>query len=492
MVKVFLGLILVLSFGIRVRLFDLPLERDEGEYAYAGQLIRQGVPPYRAAYNMKLPGTYLAYAGIMSAAGESPRGIRIGLAVVNALSAGAVFVLVAAWWGEFAALAAAALFAVLSMGFSVLGMHAHATHFVICPVLWGLVALRAAVERRAHALAFSAGFLIGLGVLCKQQGSPFVLMGVAFAAMESRRAALTVAVLAGSVTPYLLTCAWLGATGDFGRFWFWTVSYASQYVSQVPAGDIPLRLWESVESVADVDWPAWLLACAGFAVAARDSVAIRRRWILLFTGFAFLAVCPGFYFRPHYWVVFLPAVSILGAIALAELAKRTATTLAVAAAGAAIGYSVLAQQAYFFTSPPEEVIRAEYGEAPFAEAIGAADHIRASSAADARVAVLGSEPEIYFYSRRRSATGHIYVYGLMEDQPLAPRMQQEAIREIEAAQPEFIVYAEDPYSWLEQKKSHPEFGAWIARYLPAHYFQERRFAATSSSPGLVVWKRRLR
>jgi len=32
---------------IRLRLLDLPLERDEGEYAYAGQLILQGTPPYQ-------------------------------------------------------------------------------------------------------------------------------------------------------------------------------------------------------------------------------------------------------------------------------------------------------------------------------------------------------------------------------------------------------------------------------------------------------------
>ena len=42
---------------VRMRLVDLPLERDEGEYAYAGQLLLQGVPPYELAYNMKFPGT---------------------------------------------------------------------------------------------------------------------------------------------------------------------------------------------------------------------------------------------------------------------------------------------------------------------------------------------------------------------------------------------------------------------------------------------------
>jgi len=48
-------LILTAVLIIRVRLADIPLERDEGEYAYFGQLILEGIPPYSLAYNMKLP-----------------------------------------------------------------------------------------------------------------------------------------------------------------------------------------------------------------------------------------------------------------------------------------------------------------------------------------------------------------------------------------------------------------------------------------------------
>ena len=74
------GLTILFVVVVRVRLRELPLERDEGEYAYAGQLMLQGVPPYREAYTMKLPGTYAAYALIMAAFGQSPAGIHLGLA----------------------------------------------------------------------------------------------------------------------------------------------------------------------------------------------------------------------------------------------------------------------------------------------------------------------------------------------------------------------------------------------------------------------------
>src|SRR5437762_6407317 len=83
---IFVALSVLLVLAVRVRLREMPLERDEGEYAYAGQLILQGIPPYKEAYNMKLPGTYAAYAVIMTVFGHTPGGIHTGLALVNAAS----------------------------------------------------------------------------------------------------------------------------------------------------------------------------------------------------------------------------------------------------------------------------------------------------------------------------------------------------------------------------------------------------------------------
>src|SRR5229473_5746038 len=91
-VAIALLLAVVLLFaGIRWRLRTMPLERDEGEYAYAGQLILQGIPPYQISYNMKLPGTYLAYAAILRAFGETCTGIHVGLILVNGCATLLVF-----------------------------------------------------------------------------------------------------------------------------------------------------------------------------------------------------------------------------------------------------------------------------------------------------------------------------------------------------------------------------------------------------------------
>ena len=43
---IILGLVALFVVVVRVRLLDLPFERDEGEFALMGKMILDGVPPY--------------------------------------------------------------------------------------------------------------------------------------------------------------------------------------------------------------------------------------------------------------------------------------------------------------------------------------------------------------------------------------------------------------------------------------------------------------
>src|SRR3954470_3112755 len=117
-------LVLLLNCAIRFHLRNTPLERDEGEYAYAGQLMLQGIPPYKLAYNMKLPGAYAAYAVIMAFFGQTPSGIHVGLALVNCASIILMYLLGRKLLNgdETAGIVAALTFGLLSLSPSVLGL----------------------------------------------------------------------------------------------------------------------------------------------------------------------------------------------------------------------------------------------------------------------------------------------------------------------------------------------------------------------------------
>jgi hypothetical protein len=135
----------------------------------------------------------------------------------------------------------------------------------------------------------------------------------------------------------------------------------------------------------------------------------------------------------------------------------------------AIAWPIASQPDYYFTWPPLLACRVIYNGNPFLECPQIAEYIKHETAPDDTIAVLGSEPEVYFDAERRSATGYIYTYALMEEQPLAPRMQQEMIDEIEAKKPKYIVFANARYSWLVHPKAPMKIFEWMLRYLPANY-----------------------
>ena len=182
------ALILLFVVVVRVRLLDVPLERDEGEYAYAGQLMLRGIPPYQQVYNMKLPGAYAAYALFLALFGQTARAVHLGLLLVNLGAIVLVFRLGRRFSGDFAGVVAAATYALLSMGRAVMGPFAHSSHLVVLAALAGTDCLFAAFDSRRRRDYLASGFLFGLAVVMKQHGASFLLFGAftLFARRENR------------------------------------------------------------------------------------------------------------------------------------------------------------------------------------------------------------------------------------------------------------------------------------------------------------------
>lgn len=483
----FVAFVLLFVVVVRVRLLDVPLERDEGEYACAGQLILHGIPPYQVVYNMKFPGAYAVYALFLALFGQTAAAIRLGFLLVNAATVVLLFLLGRRLFGPFAGVVAAAAYALLSVGMTVHGPFAHSSHLVVLAVLAGVLMLLRAFDSGRRRDYFWSGLLLGLALVMKQHGAFFLLFGVfAFLARWGRRgvraprlAADGLPFAAGAVLPFLLTCLVLAAAGVFSKFWFWTFRYAATYVTQVPfaEGMVILRdMLARIVASAPILWGASVL---GLGVVLWDrNLRPQRGTVLAFAAFAFLAICPGLYFRHHYFVMLLPTVALLAAVAVDGLRRaltdiglrRSAGTIAALVFLATFLVSLSPQAQYLLRSTPRQVSRMTYGlSGPFPEAQEIARYIAAHSSPEDRIAVLGSEPEICFHANRRSATGHIYMYSLMENQPYARTMQLQAIREIEKSAPAWLVHVNSPYSWLVQQDSDRTLLAWYPRYLEEHY-----------------------
>lgn len=477
-------LLVATALFVRIRLLNTPLERDEGEYAYMGQLLLKGVAPYTHAYTMKLPGVSFCYALFMSLFGQSAQGIRTGLLLVNGACALLVYLLGRRLFSRETAVTAAAFYVLLSLSSSVLGIFAHATHLVVLFSLAGILLLDRGLEKAQPPILFASGFLFGMAFLMKQHAAMMILFALLFqiwpqrdgnAAAYLRKCAT---FLAGTVTPYGAVALWIFKAGAFDRFWFWTVRYAREYASGLTLSAGLNEFALQFSAILRTGLPIWLLAGAGIVILCRGNRPRREKLFLVgYLAASSAMVIPGFYFRAHYFVMVLPPVALLAASAVSAATRlpgmlpliRLRALAPVFLLAAASGYPLVAERDVNFTLPPLEVSRLLYGTNPFPEAEQIAALIRGQTREGDRVAILGSEPEILFYADRLSATGHIYMYGLMENHPYAEEMQRQLISEIEAAAPAYIVVVHHAASWLLQPGSLNKVLDWGDSYIPLRY-----------------------
>jgi 4-amino-4-deoxy-L-arabinose transferase-like glycosyltransferase len=516
---VLLAIIVLFFAALRWRLRATPLERDEGEYAYAGQLILHGAAPYAHLYSMKLPGTFVAYAVMLAIFGQSASGVHIGLLLVNAATILLIFAIARRLFGRLAALVAAASYGLLSTSPAVLGFAGHATHFVVLAAMAGTLTFLIAAERQRPWLLLFSGALFGLAFLMKQPGILFAVFGAIYLAYRYRQdlrgliRALAVFGV-GVVLPFAMTCVVLLAAGAFGNFWFWTFSYAHRYETALTLSEG----WElfrlMLPQVAVPCIGIWIIAAVGLLWHRRQNTPTlspsagesmgrhsepdgpaQRVFLWALAVCSAISVCAGLYFRAHYFILLLPALAILAGVGVSRATEwawgrgMLVRSLPFAIFAVAVAPSLYSQRAYLFQADPIGASRMTYSGNAFPEAVEAAEYLRANTTPDDRIAVLGSEPEIYFYADRRGATGYIYTYGLMEDQPYALEMQKQMIAEIEAGRPQYIAFFKVATSFGRLPTSHKLIFEWMDRYLGADYRLVRTLPVEDSQESIKIYQR---
>jgi hypothetical protein len=479
-------LILVLVAVVRIRLLSMPLERDEGEYAYAGQLMLEGEPPYRLVYNMKMPGTYAAYALIMAVFGQSIAGIHLGFMLVNFGAIVLLYFVGRRFLDRAAALAACAAYALLSATPRMQGLNAHATHFVVLAALGATLVLLRARERGGLAGFFMSGALFGLAFLMKQPGGAFAFFGGALLLWTALRrrppdwktdGPRLAVYAAGVAVPIVLTGLILWRAGVWDKFWWWTVTYARVHATALTWTDGQARL---SGFFAHLSWDAlfWALALAGLGrLLVGKGAADEKFFFLSWLLFAAAAVFPTFQFTGHYFVLMLPVVSLLAARAFTPAAAwlasqplalvRYAPWLLFGLAWAGVALSHLD---VFLVYRPEEAAAFLYPENDFQVYPVLADYLKRQSPPTATLAVFGSEPELLFYAHRRSVTGYIYMYDLVQNQPFRQRMANEMIAEVEQGRPDYVVFVNLVFSWLPYPPdSFQAFEKWMLHYTASQF-----------------------
>lgn len=453
-----LFVIVALAALIRLHLLDVPLERDEGEYAYAGQLMLHGLPPYSLVFNMKFPGTYAMYALFETLLGQTITGVRLGLMVVTSATTILLYFLGARLLGRAGGLVTAAAHAMLALSITAMGPFAHATHFVMLFAVAGALLL-------LQGRPYLAGVAFGLAILMKQPGATFAIFAAGWLAFQPKRLRNVGLLTAGGVTVGVITAAWLAAAGVFRTFWFWTIDYAREYTGVTTGSEARELLHDNLSMLLRGAPFIFLIALAGAVILFVEPEMRKRAGFI--GGFALagvVAVLPGFYFRPHYFLTAMPGVALLCGVAVVGTARLFKSMWIPAIVFAIALIAAFAWQSpWLLRADTTSFLNVANADNPFVEAPSVGDYLREHTAPDDRIAILGSEPEIYFYANRKSATGYIYAYPLMEHQKYAHQMQLDMIRGIEEVKPKYLLMVSHAKSWLAKADSERTIFSWYTK-----------------------------
>jgi 4-amino-4-deoxy-L-arabinose transferase-like glycosyltransferase len=487
----------IFAFALLLRwpIADIPLERDEGEYSYIAQRWLQGEPPYKESFDQKPPGVFAAYTVFLTCIGRNPASIHWGTQLYTLGTIGMLFLLGRHLFGAQTGLLAAAFLAYALTDPSVLGNAANTETFMVLPLVGGFLAALLAVERQSWHWAFLAGVLSAAAVLCKQVAAPNVVFYGLLLVASRPRWKLTAGFILGGLVVVLLVVGYFHRAGALAEFWDCTVGHNLSYAARTPLLYYPALFLAAFSDIFLHLGPIFVLAGGGMLVPRAlvpcpEELAHSRSvaWLI----FSLMGVCIGGYFREHYFIQILPPVALFaarGTVALASLlpAPRLRGALAWLLAGGAIAFGLVRAPWYYLPGPAADKARELYGNNPFPESLDVGRYLAAQTAPDEPIFVFGSEPQIYFYSQRRSASRYIFAYPLMTSFADTLVRQQSVLDELRAQPPRYIVMVNLHSSFLNDNDTPTLLRDRLEDVLHQSYQLEKM--PDVDTPTLTLWRR---
>jgi 4-amino-4-deoxy-L-arabinose transferase-like glycosyltransferase len=427
--RTWLAFLLVLAAlaAARIPSLDLPLDRDEGEYATLAVqwAAPDGGQPYRDFLQQKPPLVPALYRLAFALAGPTPCAVR-GLALAWQLAtAAALFGLAFSLAGALPALMAGLLFVLASTLPATQGLSANTEGFMALPLIGGLALLARRQDGVLRGLA--AGLLLGAASLAKQSALPALLaLPLLLADGWGSRLRLALWLSLGCVL------AWVAAAGCFwaeggilgaARLLYCSFTYNFSYAGQGRSGYL-LKAGMAAQGWLATAWPLALLALLGWWQAPAPAA---RRVAGAFLLAAVLGIGLSGRFYPHYFMALAAPLALAGGLLFAAhgcLARPLGLGLALAAL-LAWGWS----SAPLWRAPDGAARSLRlYGLPNFSRAQAAADTIQRLDPSAGRVWLWGSEAELYFLSGRRPATRFLFHYAFTGEAPPWPEGDLELIQ----------------------------------------------------------------
>lgn len=445
---------------IRLPLTWMPLERDEGGYAYGAWLLLSGKGQlYVDMYSMRYPGVFLFYGLIISIFGDTHKDIHIALIFVNTINTAFVYLIGKRLTKPYFGFIAALFYLTASIVPFFNGLQTQNQQFVMILALPAIYLILKHIQGDGtNKEIYLAGFLLGLSFLTKHHGVFFFLFAITATSFHNYfilnnkniKGVLTepLQLLTGFLAAYLTIVLYTAYNGTLAMMFYWTLIVTKDYVTSTSIDSAITNFMHSVNIRFPYIVLITTLSIMGTVTLIKNTVNKNKdsSFLLLFVIFSTLSIMPGFYFRGHYFQQIFPALAISSSYFLYRLYnlpsinKNSYSTVLVLIVGTlAFSQSLYAQKNLLFVLEPEELTPIVYSINPFNESLDVASYIQQNSTEKDTIIVLASEPEIAFYAKRKFATAHVHSYNMLAHNDTAKEMKLEFLNDIFTKKPLYII-----------------------------------------------------
>lgn len=508
---VLLAIALILILISRVLYLPIPFDRDEGAYGYLGWMALSGGVPYVDFYEMKPPLLFYSYAVIIALFGKSTIGLHLAATVIHVVCTWFVYQLGHRLWNSRGAGAIAAIvFLLFGMNTFATGHAMESEHVVLLFALPGLLYTLKGASTDKWIKLFIGGILLACSALVKQNGIFFCAAGLCIVLLhvlrpgkwKSKQSLMGVLSFAlGGIIPVVLCLLFLLIVGALDEFWYWIYQHPQRYLSSLDTKE-SMRLFE--RGVTGILRGYELLVLLGFVSLLFLPFGKTMEWrskaaLFLLLLLSACAVIPGWRFYGHYWLCLFPAFALLYPsmfIAIPGMIKGPTWKSISQYCVMLILFSVIGLHTYlnwnryFHPDFKRELMIAHKGNYFYAH-MQIGDILNAEMKPQDQLMVLGSEPQLYLYTKKKSPTRHFYTSFTSKVIPDAELWEQEVIDDIKESNPEYMVFFVEPFAWMFEENSPRKLYKWAyslvtRNYTPIAYVELKPYSETEIITGAAA------
>jgi|GEM_PF-920852 len=487
----------------RFKLLAIPLERDEGSFAYISHWLWRGKELYTDMLDSKLPGLYAYYGLFTTVFGYNASGVHTGLLFANIASGICFYFLVKDIYSRYIAIIATSFLLWMLVSPNVMGFAAHATQLLMPFMLCGILFFWKGLQKNKLHWFFLAGLLIGISFTIKQQSAVF---GILIALIwwparlwwirnEKHKIPILEWILlgVGGVLPAACVFLYFKLVGRFDLFYDWTVTQPFNLAASF-AQPWYTMFFNIIPKVIDGFEGVWIAAGLGLILIFISGF---KKFNSTF-GFSFgivglASVIIGAAYYKHYFAVAIPGIALLAACTIYWISQKIGKigpAAGIAITAILILLSIRGRADYYFNPDYAKIHFENYNKNLFPECEQIGKELKKRVPEGASIGIMGSEPEVLVAADRAGCSKYLMVYAILFDPVRSPPMQQDYIKELQECAPEYIVWNTTTGSWANGYDK-LAFFEQLMQWVNANYETVGLAESRDDHPGVVLWDNEL-